>query len=103
MTSPKGDWLLFVFMANLLSSGECIGGEVAAISLARVIGRGCNRNRAARMLPRLAVAVPMKAKLGQRSGDFAGLLLGKSNPNPLANNFRDFKKTRSFTTEQRNQ
>jgi len=66
-----------MFMAVILSSGECVSGEVAAISLARVIGRRLARNRPARILPRLPVAVPMEAKLGQMRADFAGLLLGK--------------------------
>src|SRR5438445_3963922 len=45
----------------------------------------------------------MKAKLGRSSGDFAGLLLAKPNPNPLADNLGLFKEARGFTTEQRQQ
>jgi len=64
---------------------------------------GFNRNCPARVLPNLPDIVPMKAKLGQNSGDFCRLFLGELNPNPLANHFREFKKTRCLIAEQRQQ
>ena len=51
-----------VFMAMLLSSGFLVGGEIAAVFLARVKRRGLVTKQAARVLPRLAFVVPMKAK-----------------------------------------
>jgi len=53
--------------------------------------RNCPRKGAAQNLPDI---VPMKAKLGQNSGDFCRLFLGELNPNPLANHFREFQKKR---------
>jgi len=51
-----------VFMAMLLSSGFHVGGKIAAVYLARVNGGGLVTKQAARVLPRLAFVVPMKAK-----------------------------------------
>src|SRR5689334_4184719 len=42
---------------------------------------------AARVLPRLAAAVPMKAKLRKLGGDLLLLRLGERDPNPLAHDF----------------
>ena len=56
-------------------SGFLVGGEVTAITLARVIRRPFVGNRAARVLPRLAGIVPMKTKLGQNAGDGRRLLV----------------------------
>ena len=51
-----------VFMAMLLSSGFLVGGEIAPVFLAGVNGGGLVTKQAARVLPRLAFPVPMKAK-----------------------------------------
>ena len=55
------------------------------ILLAGVAGTG-EAELAARVLPTLAGAVPVKAKLGQRLADGLRRLLGEGNPNPLADN-----------------
>jgi hypothetical protein len=80
--------------------GFLVGGEIATVFPAGVKRRGLVTKRPARVLPRLAFVVPMKAKLGQNSGDGGGLFLGKLNPNPFADNLRQFKKLRGFPAEQ---
>jgi len=45
----------------------------------------------------------MKTKLGQNAGDGRWLLVGKLNPNPLANHFGNVKKVRCLAAEQRQQ
>src|ERR1039458_7244385 len=54
---------------------------------------------AARVLPKLASPVPMKAKLRQLRGHVARLLVLKLNPNPLADNLAQFPKARSLAVE----
>src|SRR5579862_7647030 len=82
------------------SSGLLAGWKVAAVFHARVIIRPVVGNRAARMLPRLAVVVPMKTKFGQSSSDLARLLLREGNPNPLPNHFRQLVKLGCFLLQQ---
>jgi hypothetical protein len=55
---------------------------------------------AARVLPNLPSAVPMKAKLRQLRRHVARLLLLKLNPNPLADNLAQFPKARCLLVEQ---
>ena len=40
------------------------------------------------MLPALALVVPVKAKLGEDSGNFRGLLIRELYPDPLTDNLR---------------
>jgi hypothetical protein len=54
------------------------------------------------MPPRLAVAIPMEAKLGQSSGDFVWLI-SATESKPTCHNLGQFKETRGFGAEQRNQ
>ena len=67
--------------------------------LARVLTGGGDK-LPARVLPKLAFAVPMETKLGQGGGDVAGRLLVKLNPNPFANHFGQFPKAGGFVIEQ---
>jgi hypothetical protein len=64
----------------MVSGGFLVGGEVTAVTLAWVIRRPFVGNRAARVLPRLAGVVPMKAKLGQNARNARRLFVGKLNP-----------------------
>src|ERR1035437_8429666 len=75
----------------LLSNGFHVGGEIAAIFGARVGGvRGVGRKCAARMLPDAPALVPMEAQTPERicGGAVAGRW--KFQPNPFANDFRQF-------------
>ena len=65
------------------------------IFLARVLTGGGHK-LSARVLPKLAFAVPMETKLRQGGGDVAGRLLVKLNPNPFAHYLGQFPKARGF-------
>jgi len=67
--------------------------------LARVLTGGGHK-LPARVLPKLAFAVPMETKLRQGGGDVARRLLVKLNPNPFANYLGQFPKARGFVIEQ---
>src|ERR1035438_4747143 len=80
-----------VFMAQFLSSGLHVSGEITAVFGARVVGvRGVGRTRSARVLPDAPALIPMKAQTpkGICGGAVAGG--GKLQPNPPANNLRQF-------------
>jgi len=64
-----------VFMVILLSSGFDVGGKIAAVFLAGVKRGGLVMKQPARVLPRLAFPVPMKAKLSQNAGNGRGLFV----------------------------
>ena len=64
------------------------GGLVAGVLLVRV-GLTAEGEFPARVLPRLALAIPMETKLGQLLADFGGGLLLERDPHPLANHFRE--------------
>ena len=69
------------------------------IFLARVTA--CARDKLpARVLPKLAFAVPMETKLRQGGGDVARRLLVKLNPNPLAHYLGQFPKAGGFIIKQ---
>jgi hypothetical protein len=53
------------------------------------------------MLPSLPCLVPVKTKLRQDTGDFNRLLVRKLNPNPSADDFRQFKETRCVAPKHR--
>ena len=92
-----------VFMASFSFQAGYIGGEITAVTLARVIIGAVVNNRSARVLPRLAFVVPMKAKLGQCRSDGNGLLAVKLNPNPFADDFGGGKEIRGFAAKQSQQ
>jgi hypothetical protein len=71
------------------------------ILLARV-NPSAGAKLAARVLPNLPAAVPMKAKLRQLRRHVARLLLLKLNPNPLADNLAQFPKARRLVVKQVN-
>ena len=56
-------------------------------------------NMSARVLPDLALVVPMKAKLRQSPRNLGRLLLREGNPNPLADNFGECVETGGFGAE----
>src|SRR6186713_2921954 len=76
------------------SGGDCLrglllgtthaGGVVAGILLVRV-ACAAQTELAARVLPRLALAIPMETKLGQLLANLGGGLFLELNPNPPAN------------------
>lgn len=82
-----------------VESGGCLGGlglvapgdagrAVAGILLVRVVA-AAQAELAARVLPCLALAVPMEAKLGQLLPDLGGGRLFERHPNPFADNLGD--------------
>ena len=85
--------------ARCESSGLRIGREVSLILLSG-IALGAFSESAARVLPGLALVVPVKPKLGQNGGDLAGLLLCEVNPDPLADNLGNIEEARCFLLEQ---
>ena len=85
-----------------MSCGLEVGGMASAILGAGVSG-GALGESAAGVLPRLASVVPMEAKLREGRGDFAGLLLGELNPDPLADYFGQLVEARCLGAEQREQ
>jgi hypothetical protein len=74
-------------MAQFLSSGENIGGEISAILGARVGGMDAERVKlAAGMLPDTAPLIPVEAKTPKHTGQ-TGLASGRHiQPNPFADN-----------------
>src|SRR6516162_5930113 len=82
-----------------MSRGFEVCGVVAPILLAG-IARTAQTELAARVLPRLALAVPVKTKLSQSLPDGGGGLLAKRNPNPLADNLGHFPQTAVLQLEQ---
>src|ERR1017187_4696187 len=73
------------------SSGFHIGGKIAAVFGARVGGvRGIGRTRAARVLPDATALIPMKTQTPERIRGGAVAGLWKFQPNPFADNFRQF-------------
>ena len=79
--------------------GGHVGGVAGLILLAGVAA-AAQAELAARVLPTLAGAVPMKAKLGERLADFGGWLLGEGNPNPLADNLGQLPQAAVLLLEQ---
>jgi hypothetical protein len=73
---------------------------MAAVTVARIIVGGLVAKVAARVLPKLAVPVPMKSNLRKQGGDFPRLFLWKLNPNPLADNLRQPEKQGRFLLKQ---
>ena len=84
VTVPRGE-----------SGGDCLrglgfgaaldaGGVITGILLVWV-GCAAETELAARVLPRLALTIPMKTKLRELLPNFGGGLLLELNPNPLAN------------------
>jgi len=75
-------------------------GGVAAVAFARVIVGGLVAKDAARVLPNLAVLIPMETDLRQHGCDFAGLFLRELNPNPISDNLRQPEKQGRFPLKQ---
>src|SRR5437667_266182 len=90
MTGPKvSAGLVCVSLIDLSpesGGGLGVGGKVAGVLLAWLVGRACGK-LSARVLPCLALAVPMKAKLRKLGANLRGRCLGEFNPDPLANYF----------------
>ena len=76
---------------------------MAAVTAAGVIVGPAGGEVSARVLPDLAAAVPMKAKLRKQGRGFLRLLLPELNPDPLADNVRDPPELRGFGLEQSQQ
>ena len=81
--------LRFIFV----SGGVQVGGEVTAVSPARVLVAGSG-NSPAWVLPHLAAVVPMETEFRQSGGDLVRLFAVKLNPYPPSNHFRQFPKLR---------
>ena len=73
---------------------------MAAVAGARVIVGGAVATDAARVLPDLAVPVPMEANLCQHGGNLAGLFLRELNPNPFSDNLRQPENQGCFPLKQ---
>jgi hypothetical protein len=70
-----------VFMAQFLSSGFHVGGEITAVFGARVFRMRSKRGaRAARVLPEASALIPMKAQTRKRVRCGAVADLGKLQP-----------------------
>ena len=85
--------------ARCVSGRLGVSGEVSGILLAGVTF-GALGESAAGVLPSLALVVPMKAELREYRGDFAGLLLGELNPDPLADNLGQVEEAGRFLLEE---
>jgi len=85
------------------SDGLRVGGEAAAVTLARVERRPLLADRTARVLPSLPGVIPVEAKLGQNAGDRRGLLVRELNPNSLANHFGNLEEAGRIAAEERQQ
>ncbi len=83
------------FIAFHGDSSLC-GGGVAAVTFAGVIVGGLVAKDSARVLPNLAVLIPMETDLRQHGCNLAGLFLRELNPNPLADNLRQPEKQGRF-------
>ena len=76
---------------RFVSGGARVGGKVLRVLLAGV-GCAADAEISAGVLPRLAGAVPMETKLGQRLTNLSGGLFLEGNPNPLADDFGETEK-----------
>jgi hypothetical protein len=95
--------LIRVFERTIIAfHGECslCGGGVAAVAFAGVIVGGLVAKDAARVLPNLAVLIPMESDLRQHGCNLAGLFLRELNPNPLADNLRQPEKQGRFPLQE---
>ncbi len=81
----RGDWFLRVCLTGFS------GGVAVAVTLARIVSCPMVTIDPARVLPRLAGAVPMEAKLGENASHFGGLLARKLNPDPFADDLGSLK------------
>src|ERR1041384_6960399 len=81
------------------SGGHLVGGEVGAV-LGGGGGGAAGGELAAGVLPCLPLVVPMEAKLRERAGHLAGLLVGELDPHPLADNLGEAEKLRRLSAEQ---
>ena len=90
-------------MAGVALHGFRVGGEVGAVTLARVERRPLTADRAAWVLPSLPGIVPVEAKLGKNAGDGRRLLVGELNPNPLPNHFGNLEEAGRIAAEERQQ
>src|ERR1035441_5944916 len=74
-----------------LSSGFHVGGKIAAVFGARVVGmRGIRRTCPARVLPDASALIPMETQTPERIRGGAVAGLWKFQPNPFADNLRQF-------------
>jgi hypothetical protein len=87
------------FIAFHGDSSLC-GGGVAAVTFARVIVGGLVAKDSARVLPNLAVLVPMESDLRQHGCNLAGLFLRELNPNPISDNLRQPEKQGRFPLQE---
>ena len=87
--------------APIWLGGLSIGWKTAAENVARIGGRRLLAENPARVLPCLARVVPVETQLSQNRCDFLRLLLFELNPNPLANDFGKFIKSRCFPLQKR--
>jgi hypothetical protein len=76
------------------------GGGVAAVTFAGVIVGGLVAEDAARVLPKLAVLIPMESDLRQHGCNLAGLFLRELNPNPISDNLRQPEKQGRFPLQE---
>ena len=83
----------------LVSGGGRVGGVVGLITLAGVAA-AAQAKLAARVLPGLPLAVPMKAKLREGLADSGRGLLAKRNPNPLTDHLGHFPQAAVMLLEQ---
>ncbi len=88
----------YTFHGSPLSNGFHIGGEIAWILDARV-GIAAQTEQAARVLPCLALPVPMETALRQPAADFQCGSIVKLNPYPFANDFRQAVSLLQFRRE----
>jgi hypothetical protein len=95
--------LIRVFERTIIAfHGECslCGGGVAAVAFAGVIVGGLVAKDAARVLPNLAVLIPMETDLRQHGCNLAGLFLRELNPNPISDNLRQPEKQGGFPLQE---
>lgn len=87
-----------IFVHGWFSLRLC--GGLTTVTVAGVIGGGAVAKDAARVLPNLAVLVPVEADLRKKGCDFPGLPLWKLNPNPFADNLSHAAQERCFVVQQ---
>src|SRR5450631_2413180 len=76
---------------RVFSNGLKVGDEIAAVFGARVAGMGGKgRTRTARMLPDATALIPMETQTPKGAGNGAVAGGGKCQPNPFADNLREF-------------
>ena len=92
---------LLAILLAIGSSGQNIGGEIAAIFGARVGGMTAKRVKAAaRMLPDAPPLIPMETQ-NPKDTSQTGLACGRYiEPNPFADNLGQFPKARSLVIKQ---